>query len=112
MSALVKTAVAPPVLSLEGALAHAGELVPKLRAQAPDAETARRIPDAIVRELNDSGLMRLLQPRRVGGSECEWVAMVDVSSELARGCGSTAWNWAMQSSHRALSIPTSLIEVA
>jgi 3-hydroxy-9,10-secoandrosta-1,3,5(10)-triene-9,17-dione monooxygenase len=43
--------------------------------------------------------MRALQPRRVGGSELDWVAMIDVSSELARGCGSTAWNWANWAVH-------------
>jgi 3-hydroxy-9,10-secoandrosta-1,3,5(10)-triene-9,17-dione monooxygenase len=73
--------------------------VPKLKARAAHAEELRRSPDESVRELNDSGLMRLLQPRRVGGSEAPWVAMIDVSSELARGCGSTAWNWANWAVH-------------
>jgi len=57
------------------------------------------VPDETVRVLNESGLMRLMQPRRVGGSECDWVALIDVSSELARGCGSTAWNWANWAVH-------------
>jgi 3-hydroxy-9,10-secoandrosta-1,3,5(10)-triene-9,17-dione monooxygenase len=35
----------------------------------------------------------------VGGSELDWVSMIDVSSELARGCGSTAWNWANWAVH-------------
>ena len=48
---------------------------------------------------NEIGLMRLLQPRRVGGSEADWVSLIDVSSELARGCGSTAWNWANWAVH-------------
>src|SRR5262249_42938123 len=71
----------------------------KLRARAAQAEERRRIPDEIVDALKSSGLMRLLQPKRVGGSECDWVAMIDVSSELARGCGSTAWNWANWAGH-------------
>jgi 3-hydroxy-9,10-secoandrosta-1,3,5(10)-triene-9,17-dione monooxygenase len=81
------------------AVAVAHEMVPRLRARAAQADELRRIPDETVRELNGNGLMRLLQPRRVGGSEADWVSLVDVSSELARGCGSTAWNWANWAVH-------------
>jgi 3-hydroxy-9,10-secoandrosta-1,3,5(10)-triene-9,17-dione monooxygenase len=74
-------------------------MVPRLRARAAQADELRRIPDETVRELNENGLMRLLQPRRVGGSEADWVSLIDVSSELARGCGSSAWNWANWAVH-------------
>lgn len=74
-------------------------MVPVLRGRAAHAEALRRCPEETVRELNELGLMRLLQPRRVGGSEADWVALVDVSSELARGCASTAWNWANWAVH-------------
>jgi len=87
------------ILTLDEAVARAQEMVPRLKARAADADALRRCSDETVRELTDSGLMRLLQPRRVGGSEAEWVAMIDVSSELARGCGSTAWNWANWAVH-------------
>ena len=99
MSAVAQAAAAAQALTLEEALARARFLVPKLKERAARAEEMRRCPDESVRELNESGLMRLLQPRRVGGSECDWVAMIDVSSELARGCGSTAWNWANWAVH-------------
>ena len=90
---------AAPRLTLEEAVARARELVPRLRARGPEAERLRRIPDETVNDLHDTGLMRALQPRRVGGSEIDWVGMIDVSSELARGCGSTAWNWANWAVH-------------
>jgi len=99
VSALATAAAGAPLLALEDALARAHDLVPKLRARAAEADAARRIPDETIRDLQDSGLMRLLQPRRVGGSEAEWVAIVDISSELARGCGSTGWNWANWAVH-------------
>jgi len=35
--------------------------------------------------------MRALQPRRWGGMEFDFVAYVDISAELARGCASTGW---------------------
>jgi 3-hydroxy-9,10-secoandrosta-1,3,5(10)-triene-9,17-dione monooxygenase len=99
MSAVAQAAAAAQALTLEEALARARFLVPKLKERAAHTEALRRCPDESVRELNESGLMRLLQPRRVGGSEAEWVSLIDVSSELARGCGSTAWNWANWAVH-------------
>ena len=87
------------ILTAEQAIGAAREMVPRLRARAAQADELRRIPDETVRELNENGLMRLFQPRRLGGSEADWVALVDVSSELARGCGSTAWNWANWAVH-------------
>jgi 3-hydroxy-9,10-secoandrosta-1,3,5(10)-triene-9,17-dione monooxygenase len=99
MSALVEAAPSAPVLTLDEALARARALVPGLRARAAHTEELRRSPGESIAELDQSGLMRALQPRRVGGSELDWVAMIDVSSELARGCGSTAWNWANWAVH-------------
>ncbi len=99
MAAAVEAASAAPVLTLAQALDTAREMVPRLRERAARADELRRIPDETVRELHASGLMRLMQPRRVGGSEAEWVAMIDISSELGRGCGSTAWNWANWAIH-------------
>jgi 3-hydroxy-9,10-secoandrosta-1,3,5(10)-triene-9,17-dione monooxygenase len=88
-----------PVLTLATALNAARALVPVLRERSALADELRRIPDETVQDLHRTGLMRALQPRRVGGSEMDWVGMIDVSSELARGCGSTAWNWANWAVH-------------
>ncbi len=99
MSAVAQAASPAPVLRLEQAIALARAMVPELAARAAHAEELRRCPDESVRALQGSGLMRALQPRRVGGSELEWVALIDVSSELARGCASTAWNWANWAVH-------------
>ncbi len=74
-------------------------MVPRLRERAYVADALRRCPDESIRELDESGLMRVLQPRRVGGSELPWVVLIDVGSELARGCASTAWNWANYAVH-------------
>jgi 3-hydroxy-9,10-secoandrosta-1,3,5(10)-triene-9,17-dione monooxygenase len=86
-------------LTPDEALSSARAMVPHLKARASLADSLRRCPDESVRELNESGLMRVLQPRRVGGSELPWVALIDIGSELARGCGSTAWNWANYAVH-------------
>ena len=49
--------------------ARAEALVPVLRERAPRAEELRRLPDETISDLHESGLFRILQPRRVGGSE-------------------------------------------
>jgi len=99
LSAEVAARTAAPVLTPDGAVLLARAMVPRLKQRASLADDLRRCPDESIRELNESGLMRVLQPRRVGGSELPWVALIDVGSELARGCGSTAWNWANYAVH-------------
>jgi len=92
--------VAPSApLTLEQALASVRALAPKLKPRAAVAEASRRIPDETLRELCASGLMRVIQPRRVGGSELPWVSLVDIGSTLAAACASTAWNWANYAVH-------------
>jgi len=97
--ALPQAGSAAPGITYEQALARVRALVPRLKERAPAAEASRRIPDATLRELHESGLMRVLQPRRVGGSELPWVSLIDIGSELAAACGSTAWNWANYAVH-------------
>jgi 3-hydroxy-9,10-secoandrosta-1,3,5(10)-triene-9,17-dione monooxygenase len=99
LSALPKAASAAPVITYEQALASVRALAPKLKERAALAERSRRIPDVTLRELHASGLMRVLQPRRVGGSELPWVSLIDIGSELAAACASTAWNWANYAVH-------------
>jgi 3-hydroxy-9,10-secoandrosta-1,3,5(10)-triene-9,17-dione monooxygenase len=80
---------APP--SLETLKERARALVPVLRARAAEAEALRRVPDQTIADLHASGLFRMLQPRRVGGSELPYRALVELGAILAEGCGSTSW---------------------
>ncbi|MGH7008219.1 MAG: hypothetical protein ACRED7_07440, partial [Stellaceae bacterium] len=70
---------------------RAEALLPRLRERAAETETLRRIPDVTLADLHAAGLFRMLQPRRVGGSEAPYRALVDVGAIVARACGSTAW---------------------
>lgn len=79
----------PPSFDILKARARA--LVPVLRARAAAAETLRRIPDETIADLHASGIFRMLQPKRVGGSELPYRALVELGAILAEGCGSTAW---------------------
>jgi 3-hydroxy-9,10-secoandrosta-1,3,5(10)-triene-9,17-dione monooxygenase len=82
-----------------GALERAAALVPALGERARNTEALRRIPDETIADLRASGLFRVLQPRRVGGAELPYEALVRVTAILARGCGSTAWVYANLANH-------------
>jgi 3-hydroxy-9,10-secoandrosta-1,3,5(10)-triene-9,17-dione monooxygenase len=76
----------------EAALERARALVPALRARSPQAEAARDLLPETLADLHGAGLFRFCQPRRYGGMELDFVAMVDIPAEVARGCASTGWN--------------------
>jgi len=68
-------------------------LLPVLRERAAQCEELRRIPEATLRDFHDTQLLRIHQPKRVGGAELEFAAVVTYGALFARACASTAWNW-------------------
>ena len=72
-------------------LAAVGELLPTLRDRAQETEDLRRIPDATIAELQDTGFFRLLQPVRYQGFEATPVEFYRAVRLLASACGSTGW---------------------
>jgi 3-hydroxy-9,10-secoandrosta-1,3,5(10)-triene-9,17-dione monooxygenase len=88
-----------PVLTGAQARQAAADLVPRLAARAAESERLRRIHPDTVAELHSSGLMRLMQPARFGGSELGLDDLMNVVFELSRGCASTAWVYSNLASH-------------
>ena len=88
-----------PAPTYDMLIASARALVPVLRERALRAEELRRIPDETLHDLHVSGLFRMLQPKRVGGSELSYEAMVELTAIIGRGCGSTAWVLANLANH-------------
>src|SRR2546423_745998 len=78
-------------LSRQAALERASRLVPVLKERALETERLRRLPPETVRDLVDSQLLRLGVPDRFGGLGLDYDLSYEVSWELGRGCGSTAW---------------------
>ena len=70
---------------------RASALVPLLRKTAPETERARRVPDSHFEALGEAGILKMMAPRRFGGSEADFRTQTDVLAELARGCPSTSW---------------------
>jgi 3-hydroxy-9,10-secoandrosta-1,3,5(10)-triene-9,17-dione monooxygenase len=85
--------------SREELLRRASGLLPDLRARAVRTEQLRRIPPESVRDLLASGLIRIGNPDRFGGHGLELDAAFDVAWELGRACGSTAWCYALWTTH-------------
>src|SRR5437764_4516370 len=83
-------------------LARAEALVPVLRERAGEAEELRRLPDATIEDLHRTGLFRILQPKRVGGSELPFRAIVELVAAISRGDGSTGWVLANLAAHHWL----------
>ncbi|WP_425991637.1 acyl-CoA dehydrogenase family protein [Afipia sp. DC4300-2b1] len=80
-------------------LERARALVPMLRERAAKTEEMRRLPPETEKELHEAGLFRILQPKRVGGSELDYVALVDFADVVALADASVAWNLANLASH-------------
>jgi len=79
-------------VSYDEAMRRAREIVPVLRSRAQKCEDARVLLPENEKLLHGTGLFRYHQPKRFGGMELPFVAVVDITAELARGCPSTAWN--------------------
>ena len=80
-------------------VARAEGLIPRLRERASRTEDLRRLPPETERDLHDAGLFRIVQPKRVGGSELDYVALVDCADALGQADASVAWNFANLASH-------------
>src|SRR6516162_2200100 len=79
--------------------ARAAALIPQLRDRAALTEQLRRLPAETERDLHETGLFRIVQPKRVGGFEFDYVALVDCAEILGKADASVAWNFGNLASH-------------
>ncbi|MBI4694435.1 MAG: hypothetical protein HY749_10480 [Gammaproteobacteria bacterium] len=73
------------------AIANARAIVPALRATTGDSERLRHVSPAAIRLLHESGLTRMLAPKRYGGYELAPRLHVLSCAETALGCPSASW---------------------
>ncbi|WP_437901163.1 acyl-CoA dehydrogenase family protein [Sorangium sp. So ce124] len=88
--------------SLEALVSTARELVPCLREQAQQTEIERRVSEETNQLFHRAGFYRLMQPARYGGYEYGFTALLDVISEIGRGCTSSAWACSLGAIHQWL----------
>ncbi len=78
---------------------RARALVPRLAERAAQAEADGKVPGETVRDLEQAGLLRVLQPRRWGGHEMDPRVFYSIQMALAEGCMSTAWIYGVMGVH-------------
>jgi 3-hydroxy-9,10-secoandrosta-1,3,5(10)-triene-9,17-dione monooxygenase len=86
-------------LTAAEAIERARALRPVLAGRAAEAESLRHCPPQSVRDLFDSGLMRMMQPIPFGGSDLRVDVLAECSLEMAKSCASTAWVFLNLASH-------------
>jgi 3-hydroxy-9,10-secoandrosta-1,3,5(10)-triene-9,17-dione monooxygenase len=64
-----------------------------------EAERNRRMPDAVIDELVQSGLVRMLRPRQLGGHQSDPMTYVEVGRELALSSVAAGWLFGVLSIH-------------
>ena len=67
------------------------DLLPAFRERADETERLRQVPDASVKELEETGFFRMLQPKRFDGLEGDPIDFYTAVSLIASACGSTGW---------------------
>lgn len=72
-------------------VSRARKLFPILDRNAVETEKNRRVVEENVEAIRQAGLFKIMIPRRFGGLETDMRTMLEVSRELGRACGSTAW---------------------
>ena len=87
---------------MTGTWEKAEALLPVLKERAAKCEELRRLPDETLRDFHEARLFRVHQPKRIGGEELEFAAVVTYGALFARACASTAWNWVNFAAHHMM----------
>jgi alkylation response protein AidB-like acyl-CoA dehydrogenase len=88
-----------PIANHEDAIEAARSLVGDLRSRAPEAESRRVIPGETIQDLRAKGLFHICAPITFGGSQLGISTFVETVAEIASGCGSSGWVYAVLAGH-------------
>lgn len=75
------------------------EILPSIRANAPQAVKLRKIPEENIQMLHSIGLNRAFLPKAYGGLEMSLPEFTDCIAALAGACCSTAWAYSLLCTH-------------
>lgn len=78
---------------------RARDMVPALRERAAQSDLERNLSTATIEDLQSSGLLKILQPKRYGGYEMSPRVFYEVQMALAEGCMSTSWVYGVLGVH-------------
>jgi len=88
-----------PPCTHDDAIVRALAIAERLPSRWAATEQLRRVPDDTMDEIRESGLLRINQPSRFGGTELGVEAVLDVGATLAGGDVSVAWAHVILASH-------------
>jgi 3-hydroxy-9,10-secoandrosta-1,3,5(10)-triene-9,17-dione monooxygenase len=77
--------------TIDGLLERIAAIRPILQKNAQQTEDDRRVVDENITALKEAGAFKIMVPKRYGGWEADIRTKLEVSREVAMGCGSTAW---------------------
>lgn len=72
-------------------VARADAMIPALRERAAQGDRECRLPAETIRDFQEAGFFKILQPRRYGGYEMDPQTFYAVQMKVAEGCMSSAW---------------------
>ena len=67
------------------------DLLPTFRERAEEAERLRVVPEANIKELEETGFFKMLQPKRFDGLETSPIDFYTAVRDISTACGSTGW---------------------
>ena len=77
--------------TIDGLIERIAAIRPILEKNAGETERNRRVVDENIAALKDAGAFKIMVPTRYGGWQADIRTKLEVSREVAKGCGSTAW---------------------
>ena len=80
-------------------LASARAMYPALRARQRRCAEERKVPDETIDELEAAGLFDVTKPREFGGIEMPYYVFCELVMEIAKGCPSSGWVYAVIGEH-------------
>jgi len=81
-------------------LEQARALIPRIAERAALATAARQLPAETIAEYHETGILRILQPKRFGGTQGRFSLFSRIVEELTYGCASSAWVYAVLAEHQ------------
>ncbi|PXW30358.1 UNVERIFIED_CONTAM: 3-hydroxy-9,10-secoandrosta-1,3,5(10)-triene-9,17-dione monooxygenase [Williamsia faeni] len=67
------------------------DLLPTIAERAREVDASRHVSDAAIADLQQAGVLKMLQPKRYGGAEGDPVEFYEVVRAISGACGSTGW---------------------
>ncbi len=80
-------------------VAKARAMYSDLRERAARCAQDRRVPDETVAEMEAAGFFKVTQPRKYGGYEMPYHVFCELIMEIAKGCPSSGWVYAVIGEH-------------